>query len=89
MRAIVILSLMLAGCNSSDLARVIKGNEKFKVGDCIQSNYFREEWEAPPSIWKIIGIGKLHYKSLTEYGSIWSYPPIGFEDGFNKVECPK
>ena len=61
-----LLVLLLSGCSST--VKPI-----FKVGECIQSTYFREVWESKPYIERNEVIGQQSYKTLywSQYINGW------------------
>lgn len=71
----LLFAAMLAGCNNP--------GTKFKVGDCIQSNWPLERWETREPPKKILEIGQDEYRTTG-----WN-EPFKWEDFSDVVACPE
>jgi hypothetical protein len=84
---LVITLLLLSGCSVST-------KPIYRVGECIQSTYEREEWQSPPSIERVEKIGKSSYKTSwwAKGPDEWISPEWGpsfyRQNWYKVVPCP-
>ena len=63
----------------------------FDVGDCISIVEFKEDWEQPSVVWRIVGEGKFSYKVQLLGGSGMYHAHPGYLAArllYKKVTCP-
>ncbi len=86
MKYFILLSVLLAGCSESP---------KFKVGDCIQAQYYNpESWYPPTPIEKIVEVGNNAYRTEIYRNGVFNavnkvLGTVFFSDNYIKVACPR